>query len=1547
MTKANWSIFDAKFSNDKETAFQWFSYLLFCREVNRPKGLFGYFNQSVLETEPVLFESECVGWQAKHYSKTLGHYTDKIVEILQNLKIKYPEVKKLFFYTNQLWGESQRGRKPKGLQTIERLCKDLEISIEWKDANYFDSEFVALQNEDLSKYFFIQNDKSSNCFQKLKEHTDRIITNINPYIPLKNGSIILNRTNEIEQIEASDKQITILHGEGGCGKTAIVKQLYQQKKDKPFFILKAFELNGKSFDNIFHGCTENEITEIFIGEEEKYFVLDSAEKLLGIPDKEVYKELVNFLIKNKWKIIVTTRNEYLDALIFEFSNIFNCSYHTISIEKFTEEELSICFKKNNLELPSDLRLRTLILNPFYLNIFISIQNEQKKNTYKAFKSEVWKHISNSSNELIKLSIAKAERGVFYLDTTNVDNTTLETMQRDGVITKEGSKYFISHDLFEEIAIEEFIDKQFFDSQDYNSFLFSIGTSLIIRRCYRHWLSEKYEDKNEIIINQSIDYLLESKLQSFWIDETLISVLLSTSANLFFDLSKSKLLMGKLELLSKTAIQLRLTCKEFNKALLTTLGLPLSLRVIDETFLRPIGSGWIAFIHFVFENSTEIGIENLFFILPLLNDWTRNNNTSETTREAGLLALQFYEWLFNNEKRYKYSNYKTLLFQIICDSSKEIENELHDIFNKVIINKWKSYNDPYVDFIHSILNDYKYSLIYKSLPKDILKLMDFFWKKEQKTENEIVYHFSSHEIEDYYGIESDYTTKAFPPSALKTPIWWLLQYDFKSTIDFLISFMTTCVDNLNKSKKEYFNETTLLDVHIKEKIIKQYSNSALWGMHRGAEGAEPYLLQSMHMALEKYLLNQAKDEKKVNKVTDILFNLLEKAHSVSFTSVVVSVILAYPDKYYPVAYELFKNKEFFLLDFLRCFKESEVESCYRISNSDRDYIYTNERLETCRENWRKTHLEQLFFKLQFTKLSSSETDEEFFTRRQSLYSILDNFYSNLPQINEQSEDDKKWRIVLARMDSRKMSPKEETIDGKKYISFIPKVDDDLKHFQIQSNKTNELLNDKYLSLRLWSFYQWRHEEKLLEKYPDFKDPHFVIKQVQELITSLENENSSEYSLLFNRFLPGIVCSCLIRDFLEFLTNKEYLYCKNIVIEYSFMPFGNNYNYQITDGTENAIYVLGKIFAIEKEYDEKQSIIISLILNLLRDDEVGMSGKACREDAINSIIAYLNVETRNKIIWAFVILEPKWNECLQKKQELLWSRKITKQQIIEQFIEDNQTIFTKCISNEEVSLFEEDIKQLSICGLHVFLSMAYSCFNSYIHLLNVIIVKISNYFNDEYTIDKINYMDKYRLAKNLALSIFFLNKTECKNCLENIFCSCKDSEFIKMLYEELIAAEDYLKKYEEFWDIWNYSKDLIFNINSEQLINTYLFALTPWKKNAKEWHSLRMENKLFFLDISKRKYSLSILYPFSKLLYGIGSIYRNEGIDWIYNIISINDFGIIDDNTKKYLEIILRAYIYENYSNICKTKMLKDKVIYILDFLINQNSVVAYMLRDNIL
>ena len=46
-----------------------------------------------------------------------------------------------------------------------------------------------------------------------------------------------------------------------------------------------------------------------------------------------------------------------------------------------------------------------------------------------------------------------------------------------------------------------------------------------------------------------------------------------------------------------------------------------------------------------------------------------------------------------------------------------------------------------------------------------------------------------------------------------------------------------------------------------------------------------------------------------------------------------------------------------------------------------------------------------------------------------------------------------------------------------------------------------------------------------------------------------------------------------------------------------------------------------------------IIRILLLNLFRDEEVGMSGKACREDAINSINIYFDEHViKNKIIFS---------------------------------------------------------------------------------------------------------------------------------------------------------------------------------------------------------------------------------------------------------------------------------------------------------------------------
>ena len=78
MIKPNWDIFRAKFSDNPQNNFEWFCYLLFCREFNKDKGIFRFKNQSAIETNPIESEGEIIGWQAKFYDKSLSERKDSL-----------------------------------------------------------------------------------------------------------------------------------------------------------------------------------------------------------------------------------------------------------------------------------------------------------------------------------------------------------------------------------------------------------------------------------------------------------------------------------------------------------------------------------------------------------------------------------------------------------------------------------------------------------------------------------------------------------------------------------------------------------------------------------------------------------------------------------------------------------------------------------------------------------------------------------------------------------------------------------------------------------------------------------------------------------------------------------------------------------------------------------------------------------------------------------------------------------------------------------------------------------------------------------------------------------------------------------------------------------------------------------------------------------------------------------------------------------------------------------------------------------------------------
>jgi len=89
MIKPNWNNFKAKFSENPQSNFEWFCYLLFCKEFKQDKGIFRYKNQSAIETNPVEIGNEVIGWQAKFYDTPLSKHKKEILETLENIVLIY------------------------------------------------------------------------------------------------------------------------------------------------------------------------------------------------------------------------------------------------------------------------------------------------------------------------------------------------------------------------------------------------------------------------------------------------------------------------------------------------------------------------------------------------------------------------------------------------------------------------------------------------------------------------------------------------------------------------------------------------------------------------------------------------------------------------------------------------------------------------------------------------------------------------------------------------------------------------------------------------------------------------------------------------------------------------------------------------------------------------------------------------------------------------------------------------------------------------------------------------------------------------------------------------------------------------------------------------------------------------------------------------------------------------------------------------------------------------------------------------------------------
>jgi len=1562
MSTLNWKIFSSKYDQKETSAFEDLSYLLFCAEFGNRIGIFRFKNQAGIETEPINQNGIVCGFQSKYYTTSISSNKVDIIDSVKKAQRENPTINKLLFYINQEFSESTKigQKKPQYQLDIESEAIKINVEIDWRVPSYFELQLILPENKYIFDLFFSLDPNGGDLIDEVKEHTENILHSIQTQIVFNELSIKIDRSDLIRHIKQSldDNQHLIISGEGGCGKTAVVKDFYSEFTEYPICIFKATEFNISNINDLFlfaHSFSFEQFIDTFKLEPKKLFIIDSAEKLAELNNSDILQKLIRELKNDKWTIVFTTRHCYLDDLQFHIKQTYHLPCEVTNISHLNEDKLLDLSNSFGFNLPDNQKFKDRLKNLFYLNEYIQEYSSiDRGDNLNSFIDLLWrKRIQGSARNsnidveredcFLDIAFKRCNSGQFYIRTKGMAQNAVFALEQDDIINRDKERgYFITHDIYEEWALDKMISRSYADYFDSKRFFEEIGDSLPMRRAFRIWLSEQIADNIDNITGFIKESFLSNNISQFWKDELIVSVLLSDYSNTFFTQFEKEIIADDFKVLNRILFLLRIACTEIDGTKNTDSN--------DSLITRPKGIGWEAVIEFIYKHRDEYFENHLKLVLPILTDWNDVNKEGNTNRLAGSLALSLIDKRALTNDFYIDNDIELIILKIIYNAAKELKYRLKQIFDDVVTNIWVRHNEPYEELCRKILEKPYLAIdVIKVLPISVLQLCDLFWKKIKDEEDDFSH---SYEMEERYGLTNEFRFDYYPSSALQTPIYWLLQNTFWETIEFIIDFTNRSVETYSKSDYGKGDIKQVVLYFEENKEASQYLSWALWGMYRGiGSPVTPHLLQSIHMALEKILLEYANilDPRFMEK---ILILILSKSKSASLTAIVCSIVLAYPDKFTNVALILSRTIELFHIDALRSTNEFTAKTLYSIGSIPNKQFYTDERLKTCEEKHRNLNLETLFVNYQLFG-SKGATEEENRNLINTIYSIIDQH-----KISIQSKPKDKqttFGILLGRMDRRTMHPTVKKQDDHNFIIELnPKLAPELKEYSEQATKQYSDLF-RYSSVKMWSIYKCEGNTDA-SKYPQYEtNPLAALKEAQEILTEIKK--SADKLFLSDEIIPSFVCAALIRFYHAELPPEDLSFCKEVVVSRICDIFNDNYNYQISDGVEVAVHSVPHLIKLFPEEIPQYKRI--LLFALFDESKIGEYKRICDYviETINQEKLWeISFEDTKSLLYAYISIKPKFNKSFKAEKphpNYQFGQKRTSKQNVLKKVENE----IKNLEFNNISIQLTDLDSFSIEDLEViFQLIPYDTQEKdLLSIIMKILPNISSLLMKDGKHDH-RYSLRTRIFRKFASFILNRNMEEIQNLIKPFTEKISGNEESKIFITELVLAEDIQCKVEQFWSIWKLLYDSIINqnfkgYNSKDVIIEYMLAWRWWGEGIEEWHSLKAENLSFYENVANDLgRNPAALYSISKVLNSIGSHFIDDGIKWIYTIVSKNKELQMNDqeaNTLFYLERLMRKFIFMNKDKIKHENRLKKQIVPILEFMIDRGSVHGYLLRESVL
>ncbi len=1561
----DWRTFEYKFSANTQSAFESLSYVLFCHEFNQKVGIFRYFNQPYIETMPIdTKDSFITGFQAKYYEPTtsLSSKKSELIAAIKGANEKYPKLSRMIIYTNKELSAStiKDKTKPKYQDEIEQFGSKLGITVEWRLKSNFE---IMLASDDLRyvrELYFDPNSELQNFCQDILKHSQTIVENIKSNIEFNKQEIKISyNQNQLFEFVNSDTKAFVIFGNAGTGKSGLVKDFVNNEKlksKKPnilMFSSSDFDVEDEMllFKN-YGNYRLDDLFSIFKDEKDNVCIIDSAEKYCIFKRPDIFKSIIKKIADNNWKIIFTIRTTYKEG----FCNFIlgEIQYDSFCIDSISEDFLLSLSKSFGFELPTNNRLGSLLYNLFNLRLYLNLIDSGANipTTTESFTSSVWNTaIRNNQNTynglplkredfVIKMVYYMIKKGSYmYHLKANDDFNVIISLENDNIIfpcNESRDLWAFSHDIYEELVFKHIFSEKYNEFENVKKFFSDLGNSFYSRKMFRIWFKEKLEDKNNKIFGFLTSVLKDQNLEQSWKDETLITLMSCDNTDAFL-IMESMFSSDEYKLFTRAVFLLNTACRCLDARVIKWVK---NKEINNYRFATPTGTAWGAVFAYIQKNKKLIpwSEKNISFVVDALKSWVYYNADGKTVKLAGEIALFLKHNMWAEDNYWKFKDVYADINEVILNSSIEIKEELSSLFINVIENRsFESHTENYILVKQALSDIYKCGRACNAIPEIILKLAKEFWTN---FDNQRFY--NGFQMEGYFGLNPHMDNEYYPCSAYQTPIYYILKTSPRIAIDFIISLMNHCAKSYEKSSLNIdAKESQEVQIKIsKTETINQICSDRLWKTHRGSSVA-PNLLESVLMALERWMLEYVKDISDEDAISLCLY-LLRNSNNVAITSLVLSIVMAYPQKLFDISCVLLHTKEIFFYDILR--QQGEWELKYTIGLISDQKLFYNERVDSLKLPFRNSLFENVILNYQINNKNMPE--EEFSKRCGKLYAEIDEAIIDI------TSWESCFQFAYYRMDLRKLVPCSKPVKIKNNLFLSLKAD--LPEALDKVRESNEEMlrkRDKYAALYLWAVNRYNGIKDKYESYTQYEgDPSVAYTDAKEIVESREKEDA-DFDLT-NIEAALYTCAVLLRDFCDQLNTSQTVFCKSIVLEMGYEFLKNPSSILILNFSKLIICETARMASFcefKAEWDNPWFVLLGLMI---------IYCKNYRNHIDISELIWNNADQAKHFIFSFIRIAP---QCSNVDTFSFFENHKT--EILNEFSNGINTI-----ENIDTDALEYN----TMLFLHLMLkSNAENLINFIIKNGKKIWETLFN--NDHSNYDfYVNYELENRYIEWLADYILNLSKAIQTELVHAVMASAVPGRKFGYLLSDLIIAEDKQPRYNSFWYLWQsmqeyivmwYDKqidrykersfDAYFTDNVENVLMNFLLAFPYWSEGVEEWHSLNQENSSFYYVMSERLgYNPTTLWAIARILNTIGKkVFISNGIDWLSHIIKNNPHlweKPLPPNTIYYIEEYMFGFVKkENFTLKTAETDVKKKVLKILDFLVSKGSMVGFLLRETII